>query len=345
MTLTIAVAAQDLPRPKKIAPASTPAEARTAARPATPLAELILTTDIDARIRIDGDPEITLKADDVRTVRVSPGEHLVTLVSTDTLIRRQLPITAKPGARTIVSVSAAGDLEAARADYELLAGAKRAADAIAARANRYSRAWVALPAATVTIGCAPADQRCLPDERPARSVAVGAMEMMATEVSVAQFESFVRATGTTMPSQPAWSTRPDMPVVNLTWAAARDFCASLDGRLPTEAEWERAARASGSATYPWGDAFNPGAANVNGTGTGDDWSFGAPIATFPPSGGLFDLAGNAWEWTSDEDGAFRIIKGGGWSSPPQAARISTRGRLAAASADETVGFRCVKPVR
>jgi sulfatase modifying factor 1 len=344
-------ATQELPRPKKIAPPpaapAAPAVPAGMARPAPPSAELVVATDIEARIRVDGDPEIMMKADDVTTIKVSPGDHLLTVVSTDKLIRRQLPVSAKPGTRTIVSLSAAGDLEEARADFEILAREKRAADAIVARADRFARLpWIALPAVTALVGCAPGDARCLADERPSRSVAVEAFDIMATEVSVAQFEAFARSTGTTMPAQPAWSVRRDMPVVNVPWAAARDFCASVDGRLPTEVEWERAARAAGGTVYPWGDRFASGAANVSGGATGDDWMFAAPVATFPATGaGLFDLIGNVWEWTSDEQGAFRVIKGGGWSSPPAAARISIRGRLAAASFDETVGCRCVRPAR
>jgi formylglycine-generating enzyme required for sulfatase activity len=135
-----------------------------------------------------------------------------------------------------------------------------------------------------------------------------------------------------------------MPVVNVSWPDAAQFCASLGGRLPTEAEWERAARAGGGRIYPWGDRFVGGAANVSGTAAGDAWAFASPVASFAPSSaGLFDLIGNVWEWTEDQAGDFRVIKGGGWSSPAMAARISVHGRLAAAAGDETVGCRCVKP--
>jgi formylglycine-generating enzyme required for sulfatase activity len=134
--------------------------------------------------------------------------------------------------------------------------------------------------------------------------------------------------------------------VNITWTAARDFCASLDARLPTEAEWELAARADGGGIYPWGDVFVAGAANVSGQAADREWVAAAPVASFPPMrSGLFDLIGNVWEWSADASGPFRIIKGGGFSSPAALARISLHGRMSPTAADETVGCRCVRQRR
>jgi formylglycine-generating enzyme required for sulfatase activity len=305
---------------------------------------LIVTTDIDATVRIDAEGEMTLHAGDVKTVRIGPGDHLVTVVSADRLLRRQVPVRAAAGQRTIVSLNAAGELEEARSEFAVASRDRREADALAARADRYARLpWIAFPATSATVGCGARDDRCLADERPSRSVTVAAFEMMATEVTVAQFTAFTRAHDMVMPPQPEWSTRPDMPAVNVPWAAAAEFCGSLGGRLPSAAEWERAARGAGDPVYPWGDHFVAGAANVSGTAAGDAWPYAAPVASFAPTGaGLFDMIGNVWEWTADLAGGFRVIKGGGWSSPPVAARVSVQGRLAPAAGDETVGWRCAR---
>ena len=92
---------------------------------------------------------------------------------------------------------------------------------------------------------------------------------------------------------PAWG-HPDHPIVNVTWDDAKRYCDWAGGRLPTEAEWEYAARGGKQGKkYPWGDEINQAHANYDSTGT-------TPVAKYPQNyWGLYDVSGNVWEWTKD----------------------------------------------
>ena len=134
-------------------------------------------------------------------------------------------------------------------------------------------------------------------------------------------------------SPPDWS-KDDHPAIDVSWNDATAFCAFIRGRLPTEAEWEYAARGGAAdGIYPWGDAEHSDRANGSGVAGRDRWEHTAPVGSFPPNRyGLFDMAGNVWEWTSTvyrenpfragpgaEDAASRkarAVRGGSWSSPP-----------------------------
>jgi formylglycine-generating enzyme required for sulfatase activity len=342
--LTTLNAVQELPRPK---PKADRPAAKELPRPVSaPSTELVVSTDIDAKVRVDANPEVTMYRGDVKVILVLPGDHLLTFVSSDGVLRKQTTIRVQAGNRAIATIDAAGDLEEARADREEATRESRERGARAARAASYgAMPWVQLPAATFTIGCVPGDSGCLPDERPSRPVDVPAFEIMPAEVSVAQIQQFGSTTGATLPPQPEWNSEADMPAVNVSWRRAQEYCASLGARLPSEPEWERAARAAGGGIYSWGDRFAAGAANLTGVGGADRWPSTAPIGSFASSAGLYDMVGNVWEWTTTADGAFHIIKGGGWATGPAAARISARGRLANDAIDETVGFRCVRSAR
>ncbi|MEO7096261.1 MAG: SUMF1/EgtB/PvdO family nonheme iron enzyme, partial [Polyangiales bacterium] len=168
----------------------------------------------------------------------------------------------------------------------------------------------------------------------ARSVKLGAYLLDRTEVTVAAYQRCVelgecRAPGFS-PGDPKHD-RPDLPVTDVTWDDAARFCAFRSARLPTEAEWERAARGSSGRTYPWGMLPNPKLANLGALDVGsvivpsssssalaglilagvpddhDGFVGLAPVGSFPMGGtpeGIVDLAGNAAEWVADvwEDG-------------------------------------------
>ena len=170
-----------------------------------------------------------------------------------------------------------------------------------------------------------------------RSVHLPALFVDTREVTNARYRRFVEETGHRPP--PAWDDSglngADQPVVALSWADGDAYCRWTGKRLPTEAEWEKAARGGlqGKA-YPWGDQppepGGPFRANFD-TGEGGDadgYSHTAPVASFPPNGyGLYDMAGNAWEWCANpyqpEPGSqpllgwvggaeHRLLRGGGW---------------------------------
>jgi formylglycine-generating enzyme required for sulfatase activity len=179
--------------------------------------------------------------------------------------------------------------------------------------------------------------------------------MMAHEVSAGAFLAFTDATSRLMPRQPEWYADLTHPVVNVTWDEAQLYCQWQGGRLPTEEEWEYAARGGlDGRLYPWGDTAPVLPARRGST----IFRRTAPVGTFEANGyGLHDMAGNVWEWTVNlhrpthttdpSQGAYelRTIKGGSWDSSPPRRRVSERAALARHGRHNLyVGFRCVRPV-
>jgi len=206
----------------------------------------------------------------------------------------------------------------------------------------------------------------LENERPRRIVEGKAFAMNQTEITNAQYESFTAATGHRPPfygSHPVLGL-PDHPVVGVSFTDAAAFCAHYGLSLPSERQYERAARGLHGARFPWGDApldwtrVNRGSDRCCGEDASDGFSMTAPAFSFPAGKSedhLFNLVGNVWEWTRDSyavhpgeassepDGRYRVLRGGAWNSDP--AHLTTTYRLAydpdfrfAANG----GFRCVQ---
>jgi iron(II)-dependent oxidoreductase len=204
------------------------------------------------------------------------------------------------------------------------------------------------------------------NERPQRVVSLPGFEMNRTEITNAQYRRFIAATG----HRPAFfAGHPALgldayPVVGLSWSDANDFCAYYGLSLPSERQFERAARGSRGDPYPWGNAPPDKTRVSRGSEAcchGDDsdgFPMTAPAGSFPKGAspdGILDLIGNVWEWTRDwyapyqgePDPAmarrFRVLRGGAWNS--DTAHLSATYRLAydpdfrfAANG----GFRCVR---
>jgi formylglycine-generating enzyme required for sulfatase activity len=221
-------------------------------------------------------------------------------------------------------------------------------------------AWI--PPATVDIGCVKGDGECDGDEQPRHSVTFSrGFWVDVTEVTVGQYRAFASAAGHAMPRQPEWSGD-DHPVVNVSWYDAAAYCAWAGGRLPSEAEWEYAARGGlEGAKFASGAHLDEDAANADGVAGADRWEKSAPVRSFPPNGfGLYDMAGNVWEWCADwyaprtyaeeavsdpqgpPDGSQRVVRGGSWTSNQWRMRLSYRFRLAPSDTSVTLGFRCVR---
>jgi formylglycine-generating enzyme required for sulfatase activity len=150
----------------------------------------------------------------------------------------------------------------------------------------------------------------------------------------------------------------DHPVVYVNWSQAQAYCQWRGGNLPTEAQWEKAARGIEGQTYPWGeDSPDASEANYN-ENVGDTM----PVGSYPDSVspyGLYDMAGNVWEWVLDwhdgeyyanspyenpsgpEGGIYRVIRGGSWQHPQNGLRASNRSYYGPAGTGIVLGFRCV----
>ena len=155
--------------------------------------------------------------------------------------------------------------------------------------------WV--PAGEFLMGST--DDEGVRDERPQRKVYLDGYWMYKTEVTVAQYRKFCEATNREMPEAPEWGWKEDHPVVNVSWHDAVDYAKWAGASLPTEAQWEKAARGTDGRVFPWGNEWDAGAC-ANSV----SWSLKGtkPVGSCPAGAspyGCVDMAGNAWEWCAD----------------------------------------------
>ena len=203
---------------------------------------------------------------------------------------------------------------------------------------------VLIPAGEFTMGSQDGDA----DERPAHKVSVDSFFMDVYEVAVGQYAEFLQSGGGHSP--PDWNRMNQMayqkrPVMGVDWADAAAFCKWAGKRLPTEAEWEKAARGTDGRTYPWGND-PPTSLHANfGKNGSNDYGALAPVGTFENGKspyGIYDMAGNVWEWVSDwydtgyykaspeqnpeglPTGGFKVIRGGAWNTSVRNLRSADR---------------------
>ncbi len=177
-----------------------------------------------------------------------------------------------------------------------------------------------------------------------------------TEVTVGAYQRFAQATGKSMPPAPSFGQDESHPVVNVTWHDAAAYCQWAGGKLPTEAEWEYAARAGTTGPY-YGELdaiawYSSNSANHT-----------HPVAQKGPNAfRLYDMLGNVWEWVADWDGekyyagsqardpqgplggTARVLRGSSWSISPWNLRASLRVGSAPGVRGSNLGFRCVREV-
>ncbi len=196
------------------------------------------------------------------------------------------------------------------------------------------------------------------DETPAHTVTLPAFRIDKYTVTVGEYSLYTGATGRPPPREFENSrlNHPLQPVVSLPWQQAKDYCLWAKKRLPTEAQWEKAARGTDARYYPWGN--EPDALNVNIRGKGDNYRNTSPGGKFPEGAspyGVMDMSGNVWEWTEDwyqpypgneydnefYGEKFKVMKGGSWNSNLDLARLAVRGKAFPEQKKNYIGFRCV----
>ncbi len=225
---------------------------------------------------------------------------------------------------------------------------------------------VYVPAGVFWMGASEDDADASQDEKPQRAVYLDAFWIDRTEVTNAMYQRCVQEGGCRLPEQQSSKTRQayfdspafdDYPVIFVSWQDAQDYCVWAGRRLPTEAEWEKAARGSDGRSYPWGSqAPDSGLANFNQQ-VGDTTPVGSYPAGASPYGAL-DMAGNVAEWVSDwyaagyyavssvinplgpDSGEFRVLRGGSWLSARRAIRAVFRLWNYPQTPAEGSGFRC-----
>ena len=174
---------------------------------------------------------------------------------------------------------------------------------------------------------------------------VGAFELGRTPVTNGQYAGFVADGGAGRP--PHWPAPDEHSVAFVDWHDATAFCIWSGGRLPTEAEWEKAARGTDGRRFPWGDQEDASRAAV---GSGLKRGKTSPVGAHPRGAspyGLQDMAGNVWEWTSTEAGdGERVLRGGSYASPGLAwARCAMRSWSRPARRQAHIGFRVARDSR
>lgn len=234
---------------------------------------------------------------------------------------------------------------------------------------------VFVPAGTFTMGSTDADAAADSDEKPAHDVTLDAFWLDKFEVTNFQYAQCVEA-GECEPSSRAGDgdfNSALQPVVDVSWQDAANYCAWAGARLPTEAEWEYAARGPDNLIYPWGDAFDGSRLNFcdaycsqswNDASVNDGYALTSPVGSYPAGAswvGAMDMAGNVWEWVNDwfqsdyytrfvsqnppgpteeESDGTKVLRGGAWHYDRNVVRCANRGGDGPLYRYDDVGFRC-----
>ena len=221
---------------------------------------------------------------------------------------------------------------------------------------------ILIPAGEFLMGSADSDKLASPTEKPQHTVYLDAYYIYKNDVTVAQYRKFCAAMGRQMPGLPEWS-KDDHPVVNITWDDAGAYAQWAGASLPTEAQWEKAARGGDGRVFPWGNEWDAwkcsnSVGDLHPGKTSPVGSFAAGASQY----GVLDMAGNVWQWCADwyddnyyrnsparnptgpATGTARVLRGGGWYNFNAGNfRVACRSWYFTTGRYYIVGFRCVVP--
>ena len=205
------------------------------------------------------------------------------------------------------------------------------------------------------------------NELPQHKVYLDAYYIYKTEVTVAQYRKFCKTTKYAMPPEPPWKWQDTHPIVNVTWNDAKAYADWAGVILPSEAQWEKAARGDDGRIYPWGNDWDAGkcANRINSDGEKGHIKGTHPVGSYPAGAspnGVMDMVGNVWEWCADwysadyfknapaknptgpKTGKFRVEKGGSWADGNNySIRGACRYSEGPGILNYDAGFRCAMP--
>jgi formylglycine-generating enzyme required for sulfatase activity len=222
--------------------------------------------------------------------------------------------------------------------------------------------WVSVPSGTFTMG-SPESEAERSNNETQHQVTLNSFMMSKYEVTFEQYDLFCDDTGREKPKDEGWG-RGNRPVINVSWNDATAFAIWMDCRLPTEAEWEYAARGGSNTPFNTGNNLTASQANYDGrspynkNAKGEFRKKTVPVGSFSPNAfGLFDMHGNVWEWCSDlygnysklaqtdpkgvTSGKSRVRRGGGWNDIARRCRVAYRDNCSPAYRDYSIGIRLV----
>lgn len=220
---------------------------------------------------------------------------------------------------------------------------------------------ILIPAGSFEMGSAAQDAQAMDDERPIHTVDLNAYWMDKTEITNKMYAGCITANFCTEPARSPYYLQAQYanhPIRGISWTQAETYCAWADRRLPSEAEWEKAARGTDGRIYPWGN-MPPNSQLANFNQSVNDTR---PVGSYPSGAspyGILDMAGNVWEWVadgynplyysisldfnpiSDTVKNLKVLRGGNWDSNAQGIRSANR-FWAFPGRNDTDGFRCAK---
>jgi formylglycine-generating enzyme required for sulfatase activity len=225
---------------------------------------------------------------------------------------------------------------------------------------------VLVPAGEFLMGSADTDKDAQENEKPQHKAYLDTYYIYKTEVTVSQYRKFCEATKRKMPQEPSYKWQETHPIVNVSWNEAKVYAIWAGVMLPTEMQWEKAARGTDGRIYPWGNEWEKSkCANRLNSGENDTQTGTHPVGSFPEGAspyGILDMVGNVLEWCENryDDNYYkitptknpigsvsrdgRVLRGGSWYGNINNCRGAFRGVNYPYYGSYSLGFRCVLPV-